>query len=123
MTNVATDLAVTLRADRPGALVAALEAIARAGINIDGYAEIEGILHLLTRDAPAAQRALRAVGARVRGERQVVIVAAVDRPGAAAEIFRRIANAGTGVDFSYLASNNRIVVGVDDPSKIAEILK
>lgn len=78
---------------------------------------------MLTRDAPAAQRALRAVGIRVREERQVIVIGVDDQPGVAAKVFRRIADAGINVDFSYVANQNRMVIGTDDPKKIAEVLK
>ncbi len=122
MARVGTELTVTLQSNVPGALATALEAIARAGINIDALAEREGTVHLLTRDAPATQRALRAAGVRVRSERQVAVVEVDDRPGVAAGLFRRIAEAGLNVDFSYLASGNRLVVGGDDSQRIAKLL-
>jgi len=78
---------------------------------------------LLTGDAPAAQRALRATGIRVRGERQVIVIGVDDRPGVAAGVFRRIADAGINVEFSYVANQNRMVIGADDPGKIAALLK
>ena len=37
------DLAVTLVDDRPGTLAKAIACVSRAGINIDGYAEIGGV--------------------------------------------------------------------------------
>lgn len=121
MQNLATDLSVSLREDRPGTLARAIEAIAKAGISIDGYAEIEGILHVLTEDAKATRRALEAAGLPVRGEQQVLVVDLEDRPGAAADIFRRIAGAGMNVNFSYVATNNRIVIGVSDLQNVAEL--
>lgn len=121
MQNLATDLSVSLREDRPGTLAKAIEAIAKAGISIDGYAEIEGILHVLTEDAKATRRALEAAGLPVRGEQQVLVVDLEDRPGAAADIFRRIAGAGMNVNFSYVATNNRIVIGVSDLQNVAEL--
>ena len=122
MPRVGTDLTITLQVDRPGALAAAIEAIAKAGINVDGFAATEGALHVITRDAPTAQQALRAAGVRVRGEREVIVVDVPDRPGAAAGLFRRLADAGLRVDFSYVANNNRVVVGADDPEKVARLL-
>lgn len=122
MAHVTTELIITLQSDRPLALAVALEAIARAGINIDGLTELEGSVHVLTRDAPATQRALRASGVRVRAEREVAIIDVQDRPGVAADVFRRIADAGINVAYSYLATNNRLVVGGDDPQRIAKLL-
>ena len=122
MAHVATELTVALQSHVPGALASALEAIARAGINIDGLTEQQDTVHLLTRDAPATQRALRAAGVRVRAERTVVLIEVADRPGVAAGLFRRIADAGLNVDFSYLATRDRLVVGGDDVQGIAKLL-
>ena len=47
MHPLAKDLTVSLREDPPGTLARATEATAKAGINTDGYAEIEGSLHVL----------------------------------------------------------------------------
>jgi hypothetical protein len=79
-------------------------------------------MHLLTRDAPATQRALRAAGVRVRSERQVAVVEVDDRPGVVAGLIRRVAEEGLNVDLSYLAIGNRLVVGGDDPQRIAKLL-
>ena len=47
MHPLAKDLTVSLQEDRPGTLARASKATAKAGINIDGYAETEGSLHVL----------------------------------------------------------------------------
>jgi hypothetical protein len=120
--QTATELIVHLQADRPGALVSALEALGRTGINVEGLSELEGVLHVLTRDAGGATRALRSAGIRVHGERVVSIVRVEDRPGAAAAMLRRLAAAGVIVDFCYLATDTRLVIGTDDPEAIARVL-
>jgi hypothetical protein len=43
------DLTIDLGADRPGLLAKAFETIAKANINVEGYAEIAGTLHVLRR--------------------------------------------------------------------------
>ncbi len=122
MHNLAKDLTVMLQADRPGTLAKATEAIAKAGINIDGYAEVEGILHVLTKDATPTRQALEAAGFQVRGEQHVLVIDVEDRPGVAADIFRRIADADVNVNFTYVAANNRIVVGANNLQKVVELL-
>ncbi len=117
MQNLATDLTVNLQEDRPGMLAKAIEAVAKAGINIDGFAEIEGILHVLTKDAASTRRALEAAGFQVR-EQQVLVMDADDGPGVAAGIFRRIADKGVNINFTYAANNNRVVLGASDLQKI-----
>ena len=46
MAHVATDLAVTFPEDRPGMLAKALNALSTAGINLEGHAEMEGVVHV-----------------------------------------------------------------------------
>ena len=120
--QTATDLTVLLQTDRPGALASALEALGRTGINVDGFTEFDGLLHLLTRDAPGATRALRSAGVRVRGQQLVAVVDVADRPGSAAAVLRRVSDAGVAVVFCYLATSTRLVIGAENPKEIAKIL-
>ena len=68
MAAVATDLAVELREDRPGLLARAAESIASGGLNLDGFAEVEGRLHILTRDPAVGAPGSRDGGMRVCAE-------------------------------------------------------
>src|SRR3989475_11712613 len=79
------DLQVTLDKDRPGTLAKATTAIANAGINIEGFCEIDGNFHTVTNDPAGAKRALESVGYRVR-ETDVVLFPAEDRPGFLADV-------------------------------------
>ena len=121
MQKLAKDLTVNLKADKPGAIAKAMDAIAKVGVNLDGYAETKGILHVLTPDAPRARRAVEEAGLQVTDEREVAVIDVEDRPGAAASIFRRIADADVNVDFSYLGANNRMVIGAKDVKKLTEL--
>jgi len=121
MQNVATDLTITLQQDRPGMLAQVAEAIGKAGVNIEGYAEIAGVVHLLTKDAAAARRALETAGIQVQSAQQVLVVAVENKPGAAARMLRGIAEEGVNVTFSYVAANNRLVIGVSNVRKAAEL--
>ena len=121
MQSLATDLTVNLQEDRPGMLAKAIEAVAKAAINIDGFAEIDGILHLLAKDAVAMRRALEAAGFHA-DERPVLVIDAEDRTGVAAAIFRRIADSGVNVNFTYVGNNNRIIIGASDLKKVADLL-
>src|SRR5262245_29123510 len=117
------DLAVTLAEDRPGMLAKAITAVSAAGINIDGYIEINGVVHVLTEDLPAARKCLNAAGFRIVQESQVALVPVSDEPGAAARVFQRIAEAHINVRYSYLATRNRLVIAADNPQAIIEELK
>ena len=109
-----TDLAVTLPDDRPGMLAKALQALGAAGINLEGHAEMSGVVHVLTKDLEASRTALEAAGFTVVGEQPVVLVTPEDRPGSAAGIYRRIADAKVNIRFCYLATRDRLVIGADD---------
>jgi hypothetical protein len=122
MAHVATDLAVTLPEDRPGMLARAVNALSSAGLNLEGHAEMEGVVHVLTVDADAARKALEGAGFRVVREQQVVLVPVHDRPGSAASVFRRIADAKINIRFSYLATGNRLVIAADDLGNLLEVL-
>ncbi len=122
MAHEATDLAVTLPEDRPGMLAKALHAVSAAGINIEGHAEMEGVVHVLTTDLGATRQALESAGFTVVKERQVVLVEVEDRPGSAAGIFHRIADAKVNIRFSYLATRNRLVIGADDLEELRAAL-
>jgi hypothetical protein len=118
----ATDLAVTLPEDRPGMLARAVQAVSAAGLNLEGHAEMEGVVHVLTSDAAAARGALESAGFRILREQQVVLVAVEDRPGSAAGVFRRIADAKVNIRFSYLATRNRLVIAADDLAELRAAL-
>lgn len=117
---MAKDLTVILD-DRPGTLATLTEALGKAGINIDGLcgfpSEGKGVIHILVQDAAAARRAVEAAGFRVRGEREVLVLDAQDRPGEVGQITRRIANAGVNIDLIYVATRTRVVIGASDLPK------
>lgn len=117
-THIAADLAVDLQADRPGALARAISAVATAGINIDGYAEMNGVVHILTTDLPATRTCLRAAGFHEVQEQDVVVVPVSNEPGAAAQVFQRIAEAHINVRYSYMATGNRLVIASTNPQSV-----
>lgn len=116
--HLAADLAVTLESDRPGALSKALTCVSEAGINIDGYSEMNGIVHVLATDLASTRKCLTQAGFRELQEQDVVVVPVEDEPGAAAGVFQRIANAHINVRYSYLATGNRLVIAADRPEAI-----
>ncbi|UCF60622.1 MAG: ACT domain-containing protein [Anaerolineaceae bacterium] len=114
---MAKDLTVILE-DRPGTLADLGEALGAAGINIDGMCGIpcegKGVIHILVEDAAGARGALEAGGFEVSAEREVLLLEVENRPGSLGETARKIANAGVNIETVYVASNNRLVVGVDN---------
>ena len=109
------DLAVVLEEDRPGTLAKVLGCVSQAGINIDGYAEIGGVVHVLSPDLRAAHTCLEQARFRILQEHRVVVVSVADQPGAAARVFQRLAESHINIKYSYLATRNRLVIAADDP--------
>jgi hypothetical protein len=111
------DIAVELE-NRPGTIAELGEAAAKAGINLDGIcgfpSEGIGVIHVLVDDPAAARDAFTEAGITVRDEREVLVADVTDRPGELGELTRRLADGGVNVDLIYLATNTRLVLGVDD---------
>ncbi|MBS3753777.1 MAG: ACT domain-containing protein [Anaerolineales bacterium] len=120
------DIAVLLE-DSPGALAKLGEALGKAEINIEGVAGMtvvgKGVIHLLVEEAQKARRALEANDIDVEGEREVLLIDVQDRPGVLGNIARRLARENVNIELAYLATSNRLVLGVDDEEKARRILK
>jgi hypothetical protein len=122
-THLAADIAVTLSEDRPGALAKAISTISAAGINIDGYSEMNGVVHVLTTELAAARQCLAKAGFHEVQEQDVVIVPVSNEPGAAAKVFQRIAEAHINVRYSYLATGNRLVIASSNPQALLDVVQ
>ena len=116
--HLAADLAVTLADDRPGMLAKAIGCISAGGINIDGYTEMNGVVHVLTTALREARQCLTNAGFREVQEQDVVVVPVSDEPGAAARVFQRVAEAHINIRYSYLATGNRLVIASSDPQAV-----
>jgi hypothetical protein len=112
-----TDLTVGL-IDRPGTLAQASDALGRAGVNIEGacgfVCEGIGVYHVLVQNAEQARRALIDSGFEIQAERRVAVTRVENRPGAAAALLRRIADAGMNVDLLYMTGDGRLVLSGGD---------
>ena len=115
-----TDLTVYLE-DRPGTLAEVGEALGNAGVNIEGGCgfpcEGRGVMHVLVNDAAAARSAIEGAGIQVAAETEVMVVDVMDEPGTLGTLARKIADAGVNLGLLYLATNTRLVLGVDDMEK------
>ena len=122
MAHLDADLAVTLDEDRPGMLAKALGCVSGANINIDGYAEIGGVVHVLAPNLRGARTCLENSGFRIVQEQQVVLVPVADSPGAAAAVFQKLAEAHINIRYTYLATRNRLVIAADRPQEVLKAL-
>ena len=120
--HLAADIAVTLADDRPGMLAKAIGCISAAGINIDGYSEMNGVVHVLTSELVAARQCLTNAGFREGQEQDVVVIPVSNEPGAAAKVFQRVAEAHINVRYSSLATGNRLVIASTDPTAVLDAI-
>jgi hypothetical protein len=122
------EFAVTLD-DRPGTLAKATDAIAKAGINIEGYCAVpsgkdgKGTFRVVTKDPANTRKALETAGFKVQEERDVALIDAEDRPGFFAQILRKIAANELNVGPTYSITQNRIAISADNFSKLRETLQ
>jgi hypothetical protein len=116
------DITVRLTENKPGELARVVQALSRSGVNVEGIAEIDGVVHVLARNPGAARQALRAGSFIIEGELEVLIVPMPDRPGEVSMILQRLADAGVNIRFLYLATETRVVIGVDDITAARQVL-
>jgi hypothetical protein len=114
---------------RAGTLAQLTEAISQAGVNLQGCSGQqfgpEGIIHLLVDDAAStgARQAAEQAGFVVRGEREVIVAPIEDRPGGLASLLAPLAAAGVSADLLYLATDSRVVIGVEDLERAQAALR
>jgi len=122
--NITTmkDIAITLKQNKPGELAKAIAAIAKAQVNIEGFSETDGTFHCVTDDPKSAEKALEAAGFTTY-ETDVLVFTAEDRPGYLANVLRGVAEQEVNVTTSYVLTNTRIALGVDQPARVKETLQ
>jgi len=115
--------------DRPGTLAKATDAIAKAGINIEGYCAVpsgkdgKGTFRVVTSDPATTRKALETAGFKVQEERDIAVIEADDRPGFLAQILRRLADNELNVGPTYSLTQNRIAITADNFAKLRESLQ
>jgi hypothetical protein len=112
-----------------GTLAQLTEAISQAGVNLQGCSGQqfgpEGIIHVLVDDdaTAGAREAAERAGFVVRGEREVIVAPIEDRPGGLAAVLGPLAAAGVNADLLYLATDSRVVIGVEDLERAQAALR
>lgn len=113
--------------DKPGTLAEVSDVLGQAGVNIEGgcgYPAIgRGIFHILVEDVNAARSALEAAGITVSEENDVILLNLENKPGSLGTELRKLSNEGINATLFYIASNNRIVLSVDDIDKARSLIK
>ncbi|HJR44225.1 MAG TPA: hypothetical protein VJ927_01335 [Actinomycetota bacterium] len=122
---MATDLRIVLP-DRPGTGTAVCEALAAAGINLEGICgdlrpgEGWGYLHVAIEDDSVVEDAVRAVestGCQVVDVHAVDLIPAQNQPGELVKLLGEYRDRGENLEVLYVASDNRIVIGTEAQRK------
>lgn len=119
-----TDLRIVLP-DRPGTGTRVCEAIAAAGINLEGICgdlrpgEGWGYFHVVVADegAEEAIRAVESIGCQVLDVHDVDLIQAENKPGELVSILAEYRDRGENIEVLYIASDNRIVIGTETMRK------
>ncbi len=123
---MAFDLVIEIE-NSPGALAEVAAAISDAGVNVAAATCVgagdRAELHILVPHPEAAKHALAISHLGVMREREVVVVDVNDRPGALADLTRKIAEAGVNLELVYVATRNRVVFGARDLPALRAALK
>jgi len=119
------DLTIALD-DRPGALADMGEALARAGVSIEGGGAWvvggRGTAHFLFTDGTAARQALESADIQVLAEREVVVQRLKqDVPGQLGLLTRRMADAGVNIEVLYSDHDHQLIIVVDDLARGREV--
>ena len=114
--------------DRPGALARMGEALADAGVSIEGggawVVDGRGIAHFLVADGAAARAALESAGLHVLGVREVVTTRLrQDVPGQLGGLTRRMADAGVNIEVLYSDHDHRLILVVDDVERARAVAR
>lgn len=119
------DLVIDIE-NTPGALASVAAAVSDAGVNIAAATCIgpgeRAEVHILVPHAEAARHSLAISHLAVTREHEVVVVDIEDRPGALADLARRIGDAGVNLDLVYIATQNRAVLGSPDTAALRAAL-
>ncbi len=93
-------------------------------MNIEGFCglavEGRGVICLAVEDAAGARAALEGAGLGIEAELDALaldVAADADRPGAAGELARKVADAGVNVEVALVATHDRIVLATSDNDK------
>lgn len=123
---MAHELVVSLE-DKPGTLAKLGETLGSAGVNIEGVCSVpsvgSAVIHLFVNDAGAARKAMQEAGLTIQAERPVLVLDLEDRPGELGQICSRISQAGININMVYLATNSRLVLGVDDFDRAHSLMR
>lgn len=119
------DLVIRLN-NRAGALADMGEALAGAGVSVEGggawVVNNEGIAHFLVENGEQARKALEEKGIEVIKENDILVQRLKqDQPGQLGKITRAMEKAGVNIEVLYSDHDNQLILVVDNYEKGKEV--
>lgn len=115
--------------DQPGELARVAEAVARKGIDITAFSGVtsggSGTVALMTSDEAGTRGALSEAGITAR-EVEVATASIENKPGALAEVARKLADAGVNIEAALptgmAGANVTVAFATDQPARAQSVL-
>ena len=129
MVQLATQLALFLE-NKPGTLARLCDALNKAGVNIHALTTSDTVDHCVVRLIVSdTRRALKLVEEHgcVVVETEVLLVEALNKPGALAAIAHKLTRAGINIDYTYFttapsAKQGLLILRVNNSKKAMKVL-
>lgn len=113
--------------NKAGRITEVTDALAKAGLNIRGFAVSDtadfGIVRVIVNDPDAGKTALEAAGFTVRETPVLVVNLSEDRPGGLAAALKTVSDAGVNVEYIYSLVSTYLALNVADVDKARALLK
>ena len=113
--------------NKAGRITEVTDALAKAGLNIRGFAVSDtadfGIVRVIVNDPDAGKTALEAAGFTVRETPVLVVNLSEDRPGGLAAALKTVSDAGVNVEYIYSLVSTYLALNVADVDKARDLLK
>ena len=114
--------------DRPGEISHITEALSKGAVNIRGIATERAtspLLHIITDDDVSTRKSLTNAGIQFQ-EKDVFVVALMNKPGELAKITKKLARGGVNIESLFILAGGKdqeeIAIGVDKPAEAQKLL-
>ncbi len=114
--------------DKPGEVAHITEALTKGAVNIRGIATertTSPLLHIITDDEVSTRKALTNAGIHFQ-EKEVYVVALMNKPGELAKITKKLARGGVNIESLFILAGGKdqeeIAIGVDKPAEAQKLL-
>jgi hypothetical protein len=128
LTSMTTKQFDVMVQDKPGEVAHITEALTKGAVNIRGIATertTSPLLHIITDDEVSTRKALTNASFHFQ-EKEVFVVALMNKPGELAKITKKLARGGVNIESLFILAGGKeqeeIAIGVDKPAEAQKLL-